>query len=66
MRAYWVSAPYATGEVQVSAAGRIVEAPPVWRVFIGQPLANLKRWLESKGGPVWVERMEESKSGEQA
>lgn len=35
-----------TGLVTVEG-GTIVHTAPVWRKFIGQPFANLKRWLVS-------------------
>ena len=30
--------------------GIIATAPPIARKFIGQPLGNLKRWMEKQGG----------------
>jgi hypothetical protein len=36
--------------VDVDAAGIIVAAPPIARKFIGQPSANLGRWLRKQPG----------------
>lgn len=65
MTEYWVSAPQATCQVNVDD-GRIVMTAPVWRKFIGQPFANLRRWLERNGGPVWVEHMENTEENTDA
>ena len=55
----WVSCPMATGQVNIgwSTGGTIVFTPPVWRIFMGQPLINLTRWLQFKFGPVAVEEL---------
>lgn len=47
---YWVSCVKFTVQVTVNEEGRIVEAAPIVRKFIGQPFANLKKWASSFGG----------------
>lgn len=35
-------------------SGIIVESPPITRKFLGQPVANLARWLGDQGGFKWA------------
>jgi hypothetical protein len=43
---YYVSSRTATGQVDTDDKRIITHAPPIWRVFVGQPISNLLRWLE--------------------
>ena len=45
MTKLWVSTERFTGQVNVSDAGTIVFAPPVWKRFKGQRFSNLRNWL---------------------
>ena len=56
--AYWISCKDFTVRVMVDAmTKRIVEAAPIVRKFHGQPLDNLLKWAEKKGGLlVWPEK----------
>lgn len=47
----WVSCSAMTCWVKVFD-GRIVDAAPILRRFIGQPQENLLRWLKGKWGEV--------------
>lgn len=49
MKCYWLSSKKMTVLVDVQD-GRITEAAPVVRKFIGQPLQNLIRWMRRQGG----------------
>jgi len=45
---FWLSSPRMT--VRVRVRGKIIiDAAPVVRVFIGQPLPNLVQWLQRQG-----------------
>ncbi|HEY1876922.1 MAG TPA: hypothetical protein VGG66_05605 [Rhizomicrobium sp.] len=46
---YWVSCDQWTVEVR-AADGRITQAAPIVRRFIGQPLNNLLNWARGLGG----------------
>ena len=46
---WWVSSKRMTVGVRTKAY-RIVEAPPVVRVFLGQPIGNLVDWMAKQGG----------------
>jgi len=53
-RAVWLSCKKFTGRVvtfedERNHVERIMNAPPVWSKFIGQPLANLIVWLRKFG-----------------
>ena len=55
--AYWVVAQKATVRVVTDARGDIVEAAPLVRRFIGQPLANVEYWLHRRmGGLIATEK----------
>jgi len=54
---YWVSSKKFTGQVD-SVDGLIVDAPPVWRKFKGQPLNNLLAWLRRIDGALILERID--------
>ncbi|MFZ2361894.1 MAG: hypothetical protein WA040_21335 [Anaerolineae bacterium] len=47
---WWLSSERMTVCVDVDARGIIVAAPPIARKFIGQPSANLGRWLRRQPG----------------
>jgi hypothetical protein len=48
----WLSSKRMT--VAVACCGdTIVEGPPIVRRFIGQPIANLDRWMRRQGDYVW-------------
>ncbi len=34
----------------------IIDTPPILKIFIGQPLSNLKSWLKKKGN-ITIERI---------
>jgi hypothetical protein len=46
---YWASTTRATGAFQITN-GRVSDAPPIWRTFLGQPASNLTRWLRRQPG----------------
>lgn len=46
---WWLSTVRMTFWAKVEG-GRIVQSAPIARKFIGQPAANLIRWLEKQGG----------------
>ena len=45
---YWISSTFATAVVEIDERAVIVKSAPIWRKFVGQPLANLVRWLRKK------------------
>lgn len=47
---HWVSSNSLTVLVYVDEKGIIVNAPPVVRVFVEQPLDNLLNWMDRQGG----------------
>lgn len=47
---YWLSTTKMTVGVRIDSDGVIRETPPVVRKFIGQPLANLRRWMSKQPG----------------
>ena len=47
---WWLSTERMTICVDVDAAGIIVAAPPIARMFIGQPAKNLGDWLRRQPG----------------
>lgn len=49
MKCYWLSSKKMTVLVEVQD-GRIIQAAPVVRKFIGQPVQNLIRWMRKQGG----------------
>lgn len=55
MPAYWVSTNRMTLLVETDARDVVIQAAPIARKFIGQPAANLRKWLERQGGYVGVE-----------
>jgi hypothetical protein len=50
MKRYWLSTVKMTVGVTTDASGIVVEAAPIVRKFIGQPLDNLVRWLSKQQG----------------
>jgi len=48
MTVIWVSTEDFTCGIAVDE-GRIVDAPPILKKFMGQPPINLRNWLERKG-----------------
>ena len=50
MKTYWVSCSKMTVMVEVDNKGRVVDAAPVVRRFIGQPFRNLTLWFKKLGG----------------
>jgi len=50
MTRHWISCDRFTVAVTTDERGRVVEAAPVVRRFLGQPLYNLLRWADSLGG----------------
>lgn len=59
LEVYWVSTQRWTVRVATEADGRIVEAAPLVRKFIGQPLSHLIDFARRTGGcgQVQVERL---------
>lgn len=47
---HWLSTERMTVAVTTDDQGRITEAAPIVRKFVGQPLDNLIRWMEKQGG----------------
>ena len=58
MTRHWISCTAFTVSVATDAQGRIVEAAPIVRKFLGQPLVNLLGWANARGG-LRHERWEE-------
>ncbi len=58
MKKYWVSCTKFTVQVNVDDTGKIVWAAPIVRQFVGQPFANLERWIDK-----WRPRIEILKDG---
>lgn len=56
IRRLWISCPKATGEVR-TRTGRIIDAPPIWKAFLGQPLGNLTFWLKRNFPPVALRKL---------
>lgn len=52
----WVSSPKFTGQVDATPDGVIYKAPNIWRVFEGQRVDRLIKWLH-KFGSVEVETL---------
>lgn len=50
MQAIWLSCVRFTVLVEVDADDVVRVAPPIVRRFIGQPVANLERWMERMPG----------------
>lgn len=50
MKWYWLSTDRMTVAVACDEEDMIVEAAPIVRRFVGQPAANLGRWLRKQGG----------------
>jgi hypothetical protein len=50
MRDYWLSTKRMTISVSVDDKGVVTYAPPIAKMFIGQPLNNLRRWMRKQGG----------------
>lgn len=52
LKKYWVSHPKFTGQVCTELRNEvevIIQAPPVWKGFLSQPLSNLVKWLNKLG-----------------
>jgi hypothetical protein len=49
---YWLSSKKMTVFVEVDDYGRIVDASPIVKKFIGQGIDSLKAWLSRQGGLV--------------
>jgi hypothetical protein len=49
-RWYWLSTHRMTILARVDEQGRIAQAPPIARTFVGQPFDNLRAWLARQGG----------------
>lgn len=47
-KTFWLSSDQMTVEVVVDFDGKICKAAPIVRKFIGQPLDNLVRWMETQ------------------
>ena len=50
MKAYWLTCQMCTVSVETDDNNVITKTPPIARKFIGQPLADLKRWMAKYGG----------------
>lgn len=48
-RTYWLSCSKLTVCVDVNPRGLVMAGPRIVRKFLGQPLNNLKRWMEKLG-----------------
>lgn len=49
MRAWWLSSRRMTVFV-MTKDDTIIDGPPIIRKFIGQPLDNLRGWIQRQGG----------------
>ena len=47
---YYLTSKIFTVQVETNGSGKIVDGAPVIHKFIGQPLDNLLKWLNTKGG----------------
>lgn len=47
---WWLSTPLMTVAVATDEALIVREAPPIVRMFIGQPSRNLGSWMRKQGG----------------
>lgn len=53
---HWLSSNYMTVGVAVDPdTGKIIDAAPIVRKFVGQPLRNLINWMSRQGGLRIVE-----------
>ena len=50
MTDFYVSGKFITACVTVNKLGTITDAAPAFRVFVGQNIEKLKRWLEKEDG----------------
>ena len=50
MKILWLSSHKMTFRATVDNRGIVVEAAPIARVFVGQPLENLIGWMKQQGG----------------
>ena len=50
MKKYWWVSCLKITILVISVDGRIIETAPVARRFVGQPLRNLRVWMEKFGG----------------
>jgi len=48
MSSYWMSSKAMTVMVGV-VNGKIASGPPIVSKFIGQPIENLRKWMQSQG-----------------
>jgi hypothetical protein len=46
---YWISCNRFTVRAETDGQGRIISTAPITRRFIGQPIANLRRWAATFG-----------------
>jgi len=60
MTRHWISCTAFTVRVVTDAQDKIVEAAPIVKKFLGQPIANLLRWADARGGIIhaWEESEE--------
>lgn len=49
MLSIWVSSDIGTCQVDIDDDDRVVKTCALWRVFEGQPFANLINWLSNRG-----------------
>lgn len=52
MSSYWMSVKGAKGTMTVQVGvvdGKIASAPPIVGKFIGQPIENLRKWMQAQG-----------------
>lgn len=54
---YYLSSPRMTIYVVTDLKGVIMQAAPIARRFVGQPLSNLRRWMKSHGSGYREERL---------
>jgi hypothetical protein len=55
MRWWWLSTERMSVSVAIDEDDVIVDAPPIVRKFIGQPITNLMRWLAKQPGYMKAE-----------
>lgn len=56
---HWISCHLFTVRVVTDSDDRIIEAAPIVRRFVGQPLANLLGWAAKRGGFIYAWEEEE-------
>lgn len=49
---YWINIPYACGGVELDAENFVIKTPPIFRWMRGRRFAEIRKWVDQKGGTV--------------